>query len=98
MIYSVFSYDRREYDYFEAPGPGGIHAGAPPRPLITGVSSTPEGATWKLPVGAKKVGSGPLPRGSIASSGSPLALGDISESMSIPIALGVLYLAVRFLR
>lgn len=100
MIFSVYSYDRRQFDYFEAPGPKGTHAGAPPRSLL-GASSTgvaPEVATWKLPIGAKKVGSGPLPKGRVASNGSAMGLGGLSEAVSIPIALGVILLAARFLR
>ena len=96
--YSVYSYDRREYDYYEAPGPGGTHAGAPPRPLVARGSVSPEAGTWKLPAGARKVGRGELPRGKIASSASAFGLGDLSESLSLPIAIGAVYLAWRFFR
>lgn len=98
MIYSLYSYDRREYDYYDAPGPAGTHAGAPPRPLIASGTVSPEAGAWKLPMGAKKIGRGALPKGRIASSSSGLGLGDLSESMSLPIVLGVAYLAWRFFR
>lgn len=77
MIYSVYRYDRRAYDYYDAPGPAGTHAEAPPRPMFgIGDSFSPEAATWKLPIGARKVGSGELPRGRIAA-GPSASLGDL---------------------
>jgi hypothetical protein len=66
--YSVYNYTRRVFDYYEAPGPGGTHAGSPPAPRSQGdLGATPERATWKLPAGATKVGEGELPQGRIAS-------------------------------
>jgi hypothetical protein len=71
--YSVYDYTRRVYDYYDGPGPGGTHAGSPPRPReVLGDDGRPQGApptraAWKLPLGAKKVGSGELPQGRIAS-------------------------------
>lgn len=77
MRYSVYNYTRRVYDYFDAPGPGGTHAGSPPKPRETHarnssgqsvpVGASPSHASWKLPVGARKVGSGEMPQGRIAS-------------------------------
>jgi hypothetical protein len=66
--YSVYDYTRHAYDYYEAPGPGGTHAGSPPKPSsIADLGASPERASWKLPVGAHKVGSGAVPQGRIAS-------------------------------
>lgn len=68
MKYSVYDYTRRAYDYYEAPGPGGTHAGSPPMlKTLGGVGAAPERASWKLPMGARKVGAGEMPQGRIAS-------------------------------
>jgi len=66
--YSVYDYTRRAYDYYEAPGPGGTHAGSPPVVRsLAGAGASPESASWKLPLGARKVGTGEMPQGKIAS-------------------------------
>ena len=68
MRYSVYDYSRHAYDYYEAPGSGGTHAGSPPKPRGVGdIGASADRASWKLPVGAKKVGTGFLPQGRIAS-------------------------------
>ncbi len=85
MRYSVYDYTRRAYDYYEAPGPGGTHAGSPPVAKSLGqVGIAADRASWKLPLGAKKVGSGERPQGRIASlsgadwSSDPIRLGIIA--------------------
>ena len=68
MRYSVYNYTRRDYDYFEAPGPDGTHAGSPPAPRAIGeAGAPPDRAAWKLPPGARRVGRGVMPQGRIAS-------------------------------
>jgi len=103
MRYSVYDYTRRAYDYYEAPGPGGTHAGSPskvaPEPVGPGLDGdfgvSPSRASWKLPVGATKVGSGELPQGRVASlDGSDEALS--TSSLLLYAALG--YLAWKVLR
>lgn len=97
MRYSVYDHTRHEYDYFEAPGPGGTHAGSPPKPRAVGdIGSSPERASWKLPAGAHKVGAGFLPQGRIASlSGSD----GLSGSTTTIIAYAAIaYAAWRMLR
>lgn len=69
MNYSVWNNGTRKYDYFTAPGTPEIHAGAPPRVRGSDLGATPEQAAWPLPLGARRVGSGELPRGRIASLG-----------------------------
>lgn len=71
MRYSVYDYTRRAYDYYEAPGPGGTHAGSPPmgRTSDSDIGAPPDAASWRLPAGARKVGEGALPQGRIASLG-----------------------------
>ena len=88
--YSVYDYTRRLYDYYEAPGPGGTHAGSPPTTKSLGqIGTAPDHASWKLPVGARKVGSGERPQGRIASlSGADLT--------SDPIRLGMLAILAYF--
>lgn len=69
MIYSVYKYGRG-YDYYEGPSDGKTHAGTPPRARAAAMlGATPEQAAWKVPAGAKHVGSGTAPRGRIASMG-----------------------------
>ena len=90
MKYSVYDYTRRAYDYYEAPGPGGTHAGSPmavrpERPL----GASPERASWQLPIGARKVGSGETPQGRIASMGA-------AELDADPIRWGI-YAAIAYL-
>lgn len=103
MRYSVYNYTRRAYDYYEAPGPGGTHAGSPrkvaPERVGSGLDGdfgvSPTRASWKLPMGAAKVGSGELPQGRIASlDGSDDALS--TTSLLMYAALG--YLAWKVLR
>lgn len=96
MRYSVYDYTRRQYDYYEAPGPGGTHAGSPPAArTLGGVGASPDHASWRLPAGARKVGSGERPQGRIAS----LSGADITTD---PVRLGMLaalaYLAWRALQ
>ncbi len=67
MRYSVWNNANRAYDYYEAQGEAGIHAGAPPRAASSSLGATPDQAAWPLPEGARRVGTGELPQGRIAS-------------------------------
>lgn len=99
MRYSVYNYDRRNYDYYDGPGPSGTHASAPPKPIAMGDAVSPEVGTWRLPMGCKKVGSGDLPVGRIASTGAVSSLGDITHQTAMPIiAFAAAYFAWRYLR
>lgn len=70
IIYSVWSYPLRAYEYYEAGFDGRIHSGTPPKARgAEAMGATPEQAAWKLPAGARKVGQGPVPKGKIASMG-----------------------------
>jgi len=100
-LYSVYSYDRRQYDYYEAPSIGGTHAGAPPKaPARHATGATPEGGTWRLPFGAKKVGTGDMPKGRIAATGIHLGgLGDLAADLPrVAVIAGVAILAWRYWR
>lgn len=67
MRYSVWNSETRAYDYYEAQGDAGIHAGAPPRAASSSLGATPDQAAWPLPEGARRVGAGEMPQGRIAS-------------------------------
>lgn len=100
MIYSVYDYDRHAYDYYEGDGPRGTHAGAPPISSSRNeLGATVDQAAWKVPPGAKKVGSGELPRGRIAAMGG---LGDLmigGQSLGRVAVFGALaYFAWRHFR
>ena len=100
MIYSVWSYASQSYDYYQGGQRTGTHAGAPPAPAFRhSVGATPEGASWRLPIGAKKIGSGPMPKGRIASSGIALGMGDAGVDLPTAAAvLAILYLGWKAIR
>ena len=100
MIYSVYDYTRRQYDYYDAPGPGGTHAGAPKiTRTLGGIGAAPERASWKLPPGARKLGAGEMPRGRIASLGSTAGdLGDLGDPQRLAVYALVAYGLWRILR
>lgn len=71
MIYSVWNPDGRRYDYFQdgapasdSPQPNHLHSRGGDE---VGIASTR--AAWPLPAGTKPAGSGPEPRGMLASLG-----------------------------
>jgi hypothetical protein len=100
LTYSVWNTDTRQYDYYRGPGPGGTHAGSPPRRRSkTALGASPEDAAWKLPPSAVKTGSGDIPVGRIASIGNASALGiDTSDVVSVAVIAGLAYLAWEALR
>ena len=100
MIWSVWNYARQEYDYYQGGSRTGTHAGAPPAPpLRHKIGATPESASWRMPLGARKIGSGPMPKGRIASTGVSLGMGDaVSEIPRAAIVVGLVYLAWRTFR
>lgn len=99
-MFSVWNYDRQLYDYYQGGTRTGTHAGAPPAtPLRHKIGATPEGASWSLPIGAKKIGSGALPKGRIARSGIALGVVDMTLDAPKAAALAVIaYIAWRHLR
>jgi len=99
--YSVYNHDTKLYDYYDGPGPSGTHAGAPPSSLgRSQYGATVEQLAWKVPTGARKVGSGDIAQGRVASMGGLAGLGDIaSGDIGKVAAVGVIaYLAWRHLR
>lgn len=96
MMYSVYDYTRRVYDYYDAPGPGGTHAGSPPLvPKLGGLGESPDRAAWKLPATARKVGSGERPQGRIASLNGAEASSDPAHLVAYA---AIAYVAWRILR
>lgn len=94
--YSVYDYTNRRYDYYEAPDAGGTHAGSPPVVRTRGgVGTSPDQAAWRLPVGAKRVGSGEFPQGKIA---SDLGALDLAQPAPLLVYGALAYVAWRFLR
>lgn len=68
MIYSKWRPDTGQYDYYEAPERRGLGDDLPtPRlPLGTSVGVASNTVGRKVPLAARRAGSGELPRGSIA--------------------------------
>lgn len=94
--YSVYDYTRRAYDYYDAPGPGGTHAGSPPVVrAMGGAGASPERASWKLPLGARKVGTGEMPQGKIAALNGADGLTDPTHLIAYALAA---YVAWRMFR
>jgi len=89
--YSVWNNGTRSYDYYVAPGTPDIHAGAPPRVHGSALGATPEQAAWRLPARSRKVGTGELPQGRIASLGD--AQGGIFD---IDVKQSVIYAAIGY--
>lgn len=89
MRYSIYNYGTKSYDYYDDGKPSSTHAGSPPFVSLGGIGETPEGAAWRLPMGARKVGSGEFPQGRIASLGG-------LESGADVVKLGALALAAYF--
>lgn len=97
MRFSVFNTGTRSYDYYASPGTPDIHAGAPARVMANALGATPDQASWRLPLGARKVGSGEMPIGRIASLGGD----DTSPAPSmktIAVGMVVSYFIWRALR
>jgi len=69
MIYSVWNKDSNLYDYYEGQGALGSGVFAPSLPRRSGhkLGLTPEEAARKLPRAARKLGSGPVAQGLVAS-------------------------------
>jgi len=99
VIYSVYNYGARAYDYYEGSGPSGTHAGTPRiAPPKSELGASPEQAAWVLPRGARKIGSGDLPRGSIAALAGADPATDGSGVMQIGIYAAIAYVLWRAVR
>lgn len=98
VIYSVWNPATRSYDYWQATERTGTHA-PNPAPMIgsSELGATPEEAAWRLPAHARRIGSGDLPRGRIASLGGDDAAAPASVPSYVWWGAGAL-LAWRFLR
>lgn len=98
MIFSVYQYGSKSYDYYDDGQPSTTHAGAPPLGSTSSadIGRTPEASAWRVPIGATKIGSGEMPRGRVAS------MGGVAEGGGGLVKYGALacavYLAWRYLR
>lgn len=96
IIYSVWSYPLRAYEYFEGPFDGRIHSGNPPKASgADAMGATPEQAAWKLPAGARKVGQGPIPKGKIASMGDAPGADASWDWKTVAVIAAAVYFATR---
>lgn len=95
QLYSIYNYGTRQYAYYEVPGPTPTHAPPPPARGTAEIGATPEQAAWRLPMGARKVGEGEMPRGRIASLGDEPAVigGNYVRAFKLGAAAIVAYLA-----
>lgn len=99
MIYSVYDHRSKHYDYFEDGRSEGTHAGTPAAVASGKIGVVPEAAAWRLPMGARKIGSGPFARGHVASRGAPALAGiDTIWSTNAVVMIGIGYLAYLALR
>jgi hypothetical protein len=68
MTYSVWNQGANRYDYYEAGGARREYNEETPKHLRHArLGASPEQAAWPLPAGARRVGSGSIARGRIAS-------------------------------
>lgn len=94
MRYSVYNHASRLYDYYEDRRTDGTHAGAPTVLASGKIGVPPEAGSWRLPMGVRKVGTGEMPRGRIASrGGDALAAVSVSDPKTVAVAIGLGYLA-----
>lgn len=71
MIYSVWNRARGTFDYYQTSEVAPTHAPTAAHvQTVHGLGATPDEAAWQLPPGARRIGSGPVARGRIASLGS----------------------------
>ncbi len=99
MIFSVYDHRAKRYDYFEDGRSEGTHAGTPAGVASGKIGVVPEAAAWRLPVAARKVGSGAFARGHVASRGAPAMAGiDTIFHANAVVMLGIGYLAYLALR
>lgn len=88
MIWSVWNYKTKSYDYYQGGAATGTHAGTPPTPMISPeMGMSPEESAWRVPTGARKIGSGTGARGRVATLGGVDSFG--LPSYAVPVALGL---------
>lgn len=102
VIYSVYNYQTKLYDYYEHAIPGTAHAPKPPSatPIKAGMGAVPDRAAWPLPSGARHVGRGQLPKGRIATQGAirGMGFGDFDSATNLLAIGGLAYLGWKFFK
>lgn len=93
MIWSVWDHTRKAYDYYQsANGATGTHAGTPPAPMLSPeMGMAPEESAWRVPPGARKIGSGVVARGRVATLGGVDSIGLPSYAVPLGLGLAALY-------
>lgn len=94
-VFSVYDYDRKQFDYYQTDSDvthqslGSVKFGTmrQPRPVAgkKPFGNVSEAIAYKLPMGAKKIGSGDIPKGVIASK-----LGATVDVFGVNVSLGKL--------
>jgi hypothetical protein len=100
VIYSIYNYGTRSYDYYQGGEVGGTHAPIPPKGKggVPGMGLTADAAAWPLPAGAKKIGTGAEARGRIAKITSSVgALGDIQDGLEEGLVMAAAAIALLVL-
>ena len=89
-MYSVMNTRSRQYDYYDDGKTEPWHTGKPVQPsAASSLGAVPEEAAWRLPSGAKYIGSGETAKGHVASSSRGIGLGDILPSGSEGTMIGI---------
>lgn len=79
MQYSVFNVGTGAYDYYEdGREPSSVNTPSPTHVIDRTLGCTVDQAAWPLPADAKKIGTGPVAIGRVASMKRGGALGDVS--------------------
>lgn len=92
MRYSVWNQGARQYDYYETPEVQlGANTPSPKHIRAQDLGVPIDHASWPLPISAKKIGSGAMPQGRIASrkSGRPLGMISMDSNMIGMVGLGL---------
>lgn len=100
MMYSVWNQGLGAYDYFEDSSRQEVlNTPAPTHIRSRTMGTAVQAAAWPLPVGAKKVGSGPQAIGRVASRRSAPGLGDVVDEpvLKAGLLLGAAYLGWKYL-
>lgn len=97
MIYSVWNQAAKAYDYYETPETADTANAPKPQHIPTGtIGATVDQIGWPLPSGAKKIGTGELPEGRIASTTSSVAAGYASKVFRYAVIGGIGYALWRW--
>ncbi len=97
MIYSVYNYGSKRYDYYRTSSPGSTtHAGTPPHRMGSSpLGATPEQIAWSLPSDAVPCGAGDIARGRIATKSTGV-LGFLGNVEDVPMTTWIMYAGIAY--